>query len=110
MSVYALSLLTDRQLIINMTYPCKLENYLIPNEVEWNQEVPSGLKLIEWNILNSLNTKLIKETIDWNALWKNADVVTMKINLHILKTISKNVNYHKKIREIGYVINMLFIC
>ena len=106
MSVYALSLLTDRQLIINMTYPCTLENYLIPNEVEWTQHVPNGLKMIEWNILDSNfgQVSKIKEAVDLNELWMNSDVVTMKINLHILKTLSKNVNYHKKIRELGYVV------
>ena len=39
-SIYAVSLFTNRQFILNMTFPCDLETILHPNEVNW---LPSQL-------------------------------------------------------------------
>jgi len=103
MGAYALSLLTDRQFIINHTYPCSLENYLIPNEIRWNQEVPSGLSVIPYSVFGGGEIGVLKKAVDINKLWKNSDVVKIKINLHILYTLSLNKNYHAKLKEIGYV-------
>ncbi len=102
MSVYALALMTDRKLIINMTFPCKLDKYLIPNEVDWSQTVPNSLKSIHYEInVDSIN--ILKNAVDINQLWKNTDVVKIQTNLHILYSLSLNKNYHGRIKEIGYV-------
>jgi len=109
MGAYALSLLTDRQFIINHTYPCSLENYLIPNEISWNQEVPSGLSVIPYSVFGGGEIGELKKAVDINQLWNNADVVKIKINLHILYTLSLNKNYHAKLKEIGYFFLYFFI-
>jgi len=106
MSVYALALLTDRQLIINMTFPCRLDKYLIPNEVDWNQQVPTGLKSITAGPIDQ-----IKTAADINQLWNHADVVKIQTNLHVLYSLSLNKKYQAKIRELGYlfVLKALFV-
>ena len=38
LSMRALALLTDRQLIINMTYPCDLRHMLVANKDDWNPD------------------------------------------------------------------------
>lgn len=98
MTAYALSLMTDRQLIINMSSPCALDYYLLPNEVDWNQQVPAGLSWTKWGGVNR-----IKQAVDINQLWNNTDVVTMETNIHKLYSLSLNTNYHAKLRELGYV-------
>ncbi len=66
MSVYALALMTDRKLIVNMTFPCKLDKYLIPNEVDWSQTVPANsLKSIHYG-LNVDSINILKNAVDIN--------------------------------------------
>lgn len=38
-STYAWSLITDREIIINITHPCKFEELVVPNEINWNRSI-----------------------------------------------------------------------
>ncbi|CAF0934004.1 unnamed protein product [Didymodactylos carnosus] len=42
MSVYILALITGRQFMINMHYPCNVKHVLEPNLYNWTFEIPSG--------------------------------------------------------------------
>ena len=45
MFAYAISLLSDRKLLVNVTTPCNLENFLQPNEINWLLNVPNFDKI-----------------------------------------------------------------
>ena len=106
MSAYALSLLTDREFLIKITYPCAIENYLIPNEINWNADLLASKSsylnmFIGWDIDKLIHFGQIN---DFNRVWGNVDVVFIKNQLDFIRLLSTNTNYHSKINKLGYEI------
>ena len=39
MSAYAWSLISGRELVLDVTKPCHLTNFLLPNKIQWNKDL-----------------------------------------------------------------------
>lgn len=105
MSVYAISLLTDRKLVIKFTKPCNLEKYLEPNQVNWLIDIPSNLtkKLISLNWIGKINeSDLVK--INFLTYYKDTDVLVIRESQHLMKHLTGNPNHHEKIKQLGYTL------
>lgn len=103
MSTYALSLLTDRNLLIKMTKKCDIKTIFEPNKINWdpNQLNNRSFKNITFHynsrtaILFSKETEILKKYSDYD-LW----IITS--NAEYMKGFSKNPHLRKKIESLGY--------
>ena len=109
MTAYALSLLTNRQFLINITVPCNFSKLFIPNKVNW--------LLSEYN-LNKMSTRKIYCINHRN--YSSADCITNKTFILIVnKTFNEDIlilstnlnliayfalNFKENILNIGYSI------
>lgn len=103
MSTHALSLLTNRRLLIKMTKKCDIKTILEPNRINWDPDQIKNkyLKNITFHfnsrtkILFSNETEILEKYSDYN-LW----IITS--NAEYMKGFSKNPNLKKRIESLGY--------
>lgn len=104
MSTFALSLLTNRKLIIRMHHICKFEEILIPNKINWNFEQIRYKKLssiiIDLNKRNSFS-KFV-DSKDILEEYSNIDLIIVHSNYDIVTGLSKNKNLQMKLQSLGY--------
>ena len=98
MSAYAVSIVTNRQLVINITTPCPLTEYLEPNEINWNIDLPNDLTTVKHQI--SWNWTYFNEILDKLDLDK--DVIAINSGLDNVFRIGAHPKYEQKIIEAGY--------
>ena len=103
MTAYAVSLLTNRSLVIKFDRPCSLTNYLIPNEINWNIDLPKNLTIIKFNI--AWNAKYTKEiATNLLELNKDKDIIAFNVLADHISIITQVPKYHQRIKELGYKI------
>jgi hypothetical protein len=95
----------DRKLIISVKNPCKLENYLVPNELTWNEMIPNYSDLSKYEFFIHydylfVNYKL--PTIDFTQFKPDIDVIIIRTGFNLIKHLTLNKNHHKKIESLGY--------
>jgi hypothetical protein len=90
-----------------MTKPCNIQEFLKPNEINWNIEIPHDKNLtqflfhIYWD-LSFVNSEL--EKINFLQFNKEADIIVVRTGLQLIKQLTFNPNHHKKIASLGYKI------
>ena len=52
-TLLVLAMLTKRVLLIKMTYPMDIADYMLPNAIEWNHALPTNLKSKQYYLLYS---------------------------------------------------------
>ncbi len=99
-------MITDRILVINVTVPCKLSNFLIPNEIKWLQDIPN---------LNNLSKLIIP--INWQGKIKRSgiskinfmklkhDIIVIKTGMQLIKHLTINKNHQIKLKQLGFKID-----
>jgi len=109
---YALSLLSDRHLLIRMTVPCNIEEFLLPNKVDWLIKNVHDLdKLSKHNIpIDELWNGKLNESkltqIDFLTYNSEIDVLIIKTGLNLIKHLTINPKHHFKIKnQFGYSLN-----
>ena len=106
MSLYALSLFTNRQLLIDNNNPCNFNQLFVPNQVNW--EIPNTLNLNESNIsymycMNSLNcTEKISNLSFPLPKELESDILSVRINLDWVSQFGYNENFKTLIENLGY--------
>ena len=108
MTAYALSLLTKRKLLIDYSKPCRLEQSLEPNEVDWRvHSVPDFEKLsrrhldLKWKF-DFVRDKFLK--INFLKYYKNYDLIKISTGMNLVKHLAFNKNHHKRLKELGFSI------
>lgn len=103
-TTYAISLLTDRQLLIKIDKPCKIENYLYPNEINWvyNSTAIKHLTKYELNIDYNKNILLNINVLDFK---KDFDLIIVRTGANFVRYLALNSKYHQKIQQLGYTID-----
>ena len=112
MSAYAWALLTNRKLILDVTKPCSLTNFYIPNKIQWNQDIK---KIFE---LNNIKNKSSQFKIwQWGGMkyemsdWKleqfnpNSTIVYIRNNIDWLDPFAKNKHIKNRLVELGFDID-----
>ena len=107
MTAYAIALLTDRQLVIRMTKPCNIKEFLQPNEVKWDMDIPHDSNLSQFRFHIYWDQDFVKsdfKSINFLQFENEADVIIIRTGFQLIKQLTINPNHHKKILSLGYKI------
>ena len=58
-----LAMLTKHVFLIQVTYPTDINDYLLPNAIQWNHTLPNGLKTHFIHLLNSNSRKEMQNAL-----------------------------------------------
>ena len=89
--VYAM--LTKRVLLLDMTIPVDINLYFLPEAIEWNHAVPTGLGTQNINLMNSKQFLPNFETFEAAVLSNQFDVVNVQINYGLFYFLAKMSDY-----------------
>jgi hypothetical protein len=99
MSAYALSLLTDRYLLIYHVKPCLLNHFFEPSIYFINKTINYDQASKKWY----LNNEDFRKSLSYlNAFNLTSKYITIRNNLEWIEPLSKNEIYKEKIKELGY--------
>ncbi len=105
MSLYALSLFTQRQLLIDMTTPCSFTQMILPNQVNWNSNdyKLNGKKNSHLGCIDKPSCmKIFDDIIDSSANELDNDILTVNVNNDWLTYFSQNPKFKTRIKKLGY--------
>lgn len=105
LSVYAWGLLTNRKFLIKFEDPCKIDNILLPNEVDWNIKLNYSDNLMtKQDIFMYYDQEYMKnlEYLDILNNYTNAQLLNVRSALMFLDSFSKNSKLYQRITELGY--------
>ena len=99
MSAYAISLLTDRYLLIYHVKPCLLDHFFEPSIYFINATINDDQASKMWY----LNNEDFRKSLSYlNAFNLTSKYITIRNNLEWIEPLSKNKFYKEKIKELGY--------
>jgi len=99
MSAYAISLLTDRYLLIYHVKPCLLNHFFEPSIYFINKTINYDQASKKWY----LNNEDFRKSLSYlNAFNLTSKYITIRNNLEWIEPLSKNEIYKEKIKELGY--------
>ncbi len=106
MSAYALALIMDRHLIIDLPTPCRLEYSLQPNEVNWLlSNIESNYShLTKYHFYINYNDNLILEK-NFLKFKRHKDVIIVRTGLNLIRHLTLNPEHHTKIKSLGYSVD-----
>ena len=81
-SAYWWAILTDRQLIIQITKPCPLTEIFEPNEIKWNMQITKEINYTEV-LLSNINEQNFKRsliTTNLSAFYSEFTTIILKTN------------------------------
>ena len=104
MSAYALSLLTNRQLVIDIQKPCNFLELLEPNAVDWNpwSYDLNGLKNSELTCIDELTCTQRFDNANPSQFEAENDIITIRLNNDWLNYFSRAKHFKKSIKKLGY--------
>ena len=104
MSLYALSLFTQRQLLIDIRKPCTFTQMFIPNQVNWNANAYklNGKKLHMSCIDQPACMKKFDDIIDSSTNELQYDILIFNVNNDWLTYFSQNPKFKARIEKLGY--------
>ena len=105
MTSYALSLIMNRRLLIRMTKPCTLENYLEPNEINWLPNITNLNQMTTYYLHINWRGKINESSfsqINFINFFPSTDVITITTNMQLIKHLTINRKHHKRIKELGF--------
>ena len=111
MSVYALSLLTNRHFLIDIRTPCNFSHLFMPNQIDWLPE-HSGLhrntKRTYIDCLNNFEPECLAKANYFLDNEHHLPVIAIKANQEWLTYFSKNSLFRSKILNLGFNSTQLF--
>lgn len=107
-TTYALSILTNRQLLLKIEKPCKLEKSILPNEIDWrmNASLLHGISMFNYFIYWDFH--FVKEhflNTDFTNFHPGADFIIVRTGLDLLQHLTVNPKHHSRLKESGYEIS-----
>ena len=106
MTTYAIALLTDRKLLIKITHPCQLEEYIQPNKINWSTYLVHDLgRLPRYDLLIDVNLTYIQHDfvkINFLNYKKQTNLLRVRTGANLIKHLTLNRNHHAKIIQLGY--------
>ena len=97
MTAYALALLMDRQLIIDLPMPCRLEETLEPNKVNWlfSSIASNYFRLPKYNFNIDYNENLILKK-NFLKFKRHKDVIIVRTGLNLIRHLTLNPDHYAK--------------
>jgi hypothetical protein len=111
LTVYAISLLTDRTFIIKneLSKNCFLQKFLLPNEINWLNNVTDIYNNLTRNYIEFSWYGKIKDShfsqINFLEYYEDTDILTASTGMQLIKHLTINKNHHEKIKQLGYSLN-----
>jgi len=112
LTVYAISLLTDRTLVIKneLAKNCFIQKHLVPNKINWTREVNDIYNNLTRNHIEFNWYGKIKESnfskINFLEYYKDIDILIANAQcMNLIKHLTVNKNHHDKIKKLGYSLN-----
>lgn len=105
MTAYAIALLADRRLLIKITHPCNLEEYIQPNEIDWSTRFVDIGRLSRYDLLIDVNLTYIQHDfvkINFLNYKKTTNLIRVRTGANLIKHLTLNKNHHTKIMQLGY--------
>jgi hypothetical protein len=113
MTTYAISLLLGRHFLINITKPCNLSDFLLPNEHDWSVSVPS---LIAKRKLRPNFTSIsyltrnygfykaynVTDVLNMMFTYWDVDVIYFQVNDNWLPFFQSDKTLRRRIAQLGY--------
>ena len=106
-SAYLLALLTDRKFVVDMTYPCEMEQFWIPNEYNWLEckdyalSVPDN-EVEEFRWFGKIQRKFMNNMNPYTVFQKK--VVKLEINWYVYAYLQKNLLKKKNVPELQWLV------
>ena len=85
----AYAMLTKRVFLLDMTIPVDINSYFLPDAIEWNYIVPTGLKTQNFYLIDADNFLTLYNTFEATVLDNQYDVVTVEINFGLFYYLTK---------------------
>ena len=104
-SAYWWAILTDRQLIIQITKPCPLTEIFEPNEIKWNMQITKEINYTEV-LLSNINEQNFKRsliTTNLSAFYSEFTTIILKTNRNYAASFAKNKFLTEKLKLLGYL-------
>lgn len=97
----------DRRLIIDVPTPCRLEESLEPNQVNWlMSSIASNYTLLtKYYYYINYNDNFIRNTLKKKNLLtfkRHKDVILVRTGFNLIRHLALNPEHHAKIKELGY--------
>jgi hypothetical protein len=110
MSLYALSLLTNRHFLIDIRTPCNFSNLFMPNKIDWLPEhsLLQNNKRTYIECLNNFEPECIAKANYFLDDKHQLPVIAIKSNQEWFTNFSKNSLFHSKILNLGFNSTQLF--
>ena len=108
LSVYALSLLLNREFRIMINHPCSITNLLQSNEIKWDSEIEYEDKMTNYVINTIDNRNKFTQNIsnlDPDSFLNNYDIITIANNVDWTYYMVRNKFLKKKIKNLGFNIH-----
>ncbi len=103
MSSYALALLTNRQLIIDMTKPCDFLELLEPNIVNWNKNAYKlEGKTRNMSCIENYSCQKQFENANASNFELDYEIIKIQLNIDWLGYFSRVKNFQQRIVDLGY--------
>jgi hypothetical protein len=108
MSTYAISLLTDRKLVIRIKKTCDISKYLLPNEIDWNinlNQLENYHHLTVHNLFIYYNEEFIKNELKYINFLNyetNKDVIVIRTGFNLLPYLAANPEHRLKLSKLGF--------
>jgi len=96
----------DRRLLIDLPTPCRLEETLEPNEVNWlfSNIASYYFRLTKYNFHIDYNDNLILEK-NFLKFKRHKDVIIVRTGLNLIRHLTLNPEHHTKIKSLGYSVD-----
>lgn len=107
-TTYALSILTDRKLLVKIEKPCKFENAISPNEIDWRIDPSLNRQMTVYYYFIHWDYAYLKKhffTVDFTNFQPEFDLIVIRTGLELLRHLTVNPNHHAKIRQAGYEVD-----
>ena len=94
-SALIFAMLTKRVLLIDMTYPVDLTTFVFPNAIQWSAELPSGLSIKQFYLIQSEHYYHNYNEFEASLLNLSISIIEVKMNFGLffhLVTSSADIN------------------
>jgi len=112
MSVYALSIMTRRQFLIDIEIPCNFSQLFVPNKIDWSMksnQIKERKNFMHIDCLNQIKLgpeclSQFEERLDENQnLVSSPTFLALKSNQEWISFFARKKSFHKQIIHSGYV-------
>ncbi|XP_046554837.1 uncharacterized protein LOC124264145 [Haliotis rubra] len=100
-STFLLANLTNRMFKVSMTSPCKLQHFLIPNQLNWVPDIEE-LRGKSLSVINDVHNSSVLDVLRWKNfnMYYSQDIVFVRATMDFTGILTQNPVYIKQVSQI----------